>query len=497
MTGNSGDRTVVVSAPGKVLLAGGYIVLDRKHTGLVFGLSARIHVLVQEIHTSAGVHLSEIVVQSPQFLNATWKYGYHLVENGGGIKVTQLQSGTPVEPNHFIETTLNYVLTYISQVDKSRASHGFQPASLLVLADNDYYSKPKRPSSSSTAAATDRPSSSSSAGDFTLPTATSSEEKKPSSTSTQDAPTTTTTTTDKPPRPRFRHFGTTLRDAHKTGLGSSAAIVTALTASLLSHYLPPSLFDLTTPQGKRVLHNLAQVAHCSAQGKIGSGFDVASAVYGSCLYRRFSPALLSGLPNPGEAGFARALAGLVDEEEAWDCEIRKEEVGLPEGVAIRMCDVDCGTETVSMVKKVHAWRDGNPEAAGGVYARLQGRVDELAGVLRAGEVDGIGRVMRPVREIMRTMGRDCGAPIEPDSQEEMLNALEGVEGVLGSVVPGAGGYDAAAVVMRDDEETEKRVRGFLREWSKEHEIQVRLMKVKGETEGARMEDVGEFKLWVR
>ena len=32
--------TVAVSAPGKVLLAGGYLVLDRKYTGLVFELSA-------------------------------------------------------------------------------------------------------------------------------------------------------------------------------------------------------------------------------------------------------------------------------------------------------------------------------------------------------------------------------------------------------------------------------------------------------------------------
>ena len=86
------DRTVVVSAPGKVLLGCGYIVLDRKHTGLVFGLSARIHVLAQEIPTSEGVHLSEIVVQSPQFLNATWRYGYHAVDMNGGIKATQRQS---------------------------------------------------------------------------------------------------------------------------------------------------------------------------------------------------------------------------------------------------------------------------------------------------------------------------------------------------------------------------------------------------------------------
>lgn len=83
--------TVAVSAPGKVLLAGGYLVLDRKHTGLVFGLSARINVIAGEIHTSQGVQLNEIMVDSPQFLDAQWRYGYHLAPEGGGIKVTQLQ----------------------------------------------------------------------------------------------------------------------------------------------------------------------------------------------------------------------------------------------------------------------------------------------------------------------------------------------------------------------------------------------------------------------
>lgn len=80
-----------VSAPGKVFLAGGYLVLDRAYTALVFGLSARIHVVVSDIDTSSGVQLSEIVVQSPQFRDATWNYGYHLTEEQGGVEVTQLQ----------------------------------------------------------------------------------------------------------------------------------------------------------------------------------------------------------------------------------------------------------------------------------------------------------------------------------------------------------------------------------------------------------------------
>jgi phosphomevalonate kinase len=81
-----------VSAPGKVFLAGGYLVLDRNYTALVFGLDARIHVCIEPIETKSGVTLNEIIVRSPQFRGAAWEYGYRLTEAGGGIGVTQLRA---------------------------------------------------------------------------------------------------------------------------------------------------------------------------------------------------------------------------------------------------------------------------------------------------------------------------------------------------------------------------------------------------------------------
>lgn len=81
-----------VSAPGKVLVAGGYLVLDRAFNGLVFGLDARIHVEIEPIRTKSGVSLSEIMVRSPQFRDAAWEYGYRLTEGEGGIAVTQLRA---------------------------------------------------------------------------------------------------------------------------------------------------------------------------------------------------------------------------------------------------------------------------------------------------------------------------------------------------------------------------------------------------------------------
>ena len=44
-----------------------------------------------------------------------------------------------------------------------------------------------------------------------------------------------------------------------------------------------------------MLHALAQVCHCAAQGKVGSGFDVCAAAFGSHRYCRFSPATIQPL----------------------------------------------------------------------------------------------------------------------------------------------------------------------------------------------------------
>lgn len=292
---------------------------------------------------------------------------------------------------------------------------------------------------------------------------------------------------------RFAKFPTTLRGANKTGLGSSAALVTALTTSLLTHYLPD--FDITSAEGKRRLHNLAQAAHCAAQGKVGSGFDVAAAVYGSCRYRRFSPSVLKTIPEVGAPGFAPALTELINGS-TWDFEITKEGVNLPPGTVLRMCDVDCGSQTVSMVKKVLQWREANPEVAKKLWDELQLRNVKLGAILSEGKVDEIRPAVADIRELIRSMGTQSSVPIEPESQMELLDALMAVEGVYNGVVPGAGGFDAVTLLMKDDEATAKRVKDFAAKWSQEKGGQVRLLDVKGEMEGVRTENIKEYEGWV-
>lgn len=101
-----------LSAPGKVLLTGGYLVLDRDYTGTVFALDARIHAVVQQLRRpppkSASSPESQnkpaaaedekeyediIIVRSPQFVNAIWEYGIQRHDNRGGVSVIQKSNG--------------------------------------------------------------------------------------------------------------------------------------------------------------------------------------------------------------------------------------------------------------------------------------------------------------------------------------------------------------------------------------------------------------------
>lgn len=91
----------------------------------------------------------------------------------------------------------------------------------------------------------------------------------------------------------FAPLHTTIATVHKTGLGSSAAMVTSLSGALFLHLTSPS--QSPDRQTLDIIHNLAQYVHSLAQGKVGSGFDVSAAVWGSQVYRRFSETCLGDI----------------------------------------------------------------------------------------------------------------------------------------------------------------------------------------------------------
>ncbi|KAL7268023.1 phosphomevalonate kinase [Rhizina undulata] len=461
-----------VSAPGKVLIAGGYLVLDKDYSGLVFALSARIHTVST---AKEGDKKGIVVVRSPQFENALWEYNVSLGEEENGAIVKQIVAKGSSK-NAFVETTLRYVLTYLSMTNPSLFS-SFPSSTITILADNDYYSQP--PSSA--------------------------------------------------PPPKFNNLNVPISGAHKTGLGSSAALVTSLTACLLSTYSSQEI-DFTTSSSQRLVHNLAQAAHCAAQGKVGSGFDIAAAVFGSCVYHRFSPSILDAVGDAGSTGFAGRLTGVVNSE--WD--LRVEKTRVAPGLRLVMGDVDCGSSTPGMVKKVLSWRKESSDAAkkqwdtleelntglivllNDLQVRSKEKSEEYRAALETARSKGLGRdsgdspsldLLRQVEEKIKTirannraMGEAAGVPIEPPAQTRLLDsAVEKTAGVLGGVVPGAGGYDAVAFLLVDGDDTVSGLKDALQGWKFEGEGEgtggkVEALSTREEHEGVRREQVEGYAL---
>ncbi|KAJ9110278.1 hypothetical protein QFC19_001681 [Naganishia cerealis] len=307
-------HTTIVSAPGKVLLAGGYLVLDPTYTGLVIATSSRFYSVIRtkpESTSSSGTG-ARIVVKAPQFDTATWEY---VVSSQNGAAITVQPIETVNGRNKFVEIALQKTLALIQVLKGQSQGDSFidqrSQLEIVIVGDNDFYSQRQTLEA------------------LSLPATMSSLERL------------------EPFAPQH----TTLAAVHKTGLGSSAALITTLVAALLQHFeLSPEL-DL--------VHNMAQYVHCLAQGKVGSGFDVCSAVKGSQVYRRFNEKVLKSLMDR-EHVTGQEILDTVKPSPSWTTQTTP--IVLPPLIRLVLADVDAGSDTPSFVGKVLKWRKENPEA---------------------------------------------------------------------------------------------------------------------------------------
>ena len=430
-------------------------------------------------------------VYSPQFDRVFAYYlSYSLTSNEDDISLKLQPRTGRHEPNKFVERSLLLVLGYLRQSLGAKAFHarlqrqcgagGRVALAIKLRADNDFYSQITRLKERGL--------------DLTPQNL---EQLEPFL-----------------PCPKDPSTGELV--VNKTGMGSSAALVTSLVSALLRFFgaifLPCAdgggQSDGNTAgeeqEGLRIAHNLSQICHCYAQGKVGSGFDVSSAVYGSHVYTRFSKGLINkhlesvSLENKGVDGLqlsdslAKQLIGLVNDAE-WDCTVSP--ISLPPGLELLMADVCGGSESPSMARKILEWKKNkrktgflddyywkdlkrcNKKVVSLLSEKFASRTF-LDGLRRDGaeiissrtaeqwkkpmpsswyEFEGsswdvalklldLRMAFQECRQNLKGMGNAAGVPVEPDEQSALADATMKLPGVVAAGVPGAGGYDALFVI---------------------------------------------------
>lgn len=98
---------IVVSAPGKVLIAGGYLVLDPAYSGVVISTTSKFYTVIRSLKSGSttpaapaappapaapAAPLPLVRVRSPQFVNAEWRYGVRIGGGASEVAVAPLES---------------------------------------------------------------------------------------------------------------------------------------------------------------------------------------------------------------------------------------------------------------------------------------------------------------------------------------------------------------------------------------------------------------------
>jgi len=100
------------------------------------------------------------------------------------------------------------------------------------------------------------------------------------------------------------------------------------------------------------------------------------------------------------------------------------------------------------------------------------------------------------------MSDKSGVPIEPPAQTELIDACEKVSGVVGGVVPGAGGFDAITLLIEDKAETVAELEKLLKGWHFKGEDgdegggKVSMIGVREEMEGVKLERKKQYEQWL-
>ncbi|OQR87355.1 hypothetical protein ACHHYP_09100 [Achlya hypogyna] len=424
--------TVRVSAPGKVLIAGGYLVLEPQYAGAVLAASSRFHTTVSLAAPTVPTAGLAVVICSPQF--------HQTLSGVLSADVFELSPESPANP--YVEKTLQVCAKALhgllgASFGANLASLSAEHSLLITLeADNDFYSQ------------------SSQLLERGLPV-------------TRDNLATLPAFLPCPVDADGRAI------IMKTGMGSSAALITSLVGAVLRFFgsvTLPTPTSTTSSPGVDVVHNLAQIAHSIAQDKIGSGFDVSAAAYGNQCYNRFHPDRIKafvGQRNLADLSAAE-LATCISAQELWDNVVKP--FGLPPSMRMIMGDVNAGSATVSMVRQVLAWKSADPVGSTALWEKLNAKNMAIVAQFEAlpvvsphvwaqlatttsaswpqvhPEVGTILQAMQAtfyeIRSLLRSMGTQAGVGIEPAEQTALIDATMQVPGVLFGGVPGAGGNDA-------------------------------------------------------
>ena len=220
----------------------------------------------------------------------------------------------------------------------------------------------------------------------------------------------------------------------KIGFGSSAAVTVAVAGAVLLFHG----FDLNEEKTKKLLFKLSVISHYLAQGKLGSGFDVASSVYGGMLvYKKFDSQWV-------EKELENGLAKIVDKK--WET-LELTPLEIPKSFCLSVGFSGNSASTKELVLKIREFKKENPEEYGKIITSIREIVEKMIKAIKENDKEKILRLINENRMVLKELSDESKAGLETKELTRLIEEANKFKAA--AKFSGAGGGDNGIAISFD------------------------------------------------
>ena len=426
------QKNIITKSPGKSLLSGGYLILDKTKRGLVINTNTYISCesIIQYKENLENNHLY-LNIKS-EYLNETLNYNAYLEQVKKDNNETEISTELKIlenngKNNKWIQNCIiSSLFFYWTQNENSKKilfNEKMQiEINIIIKSDYRFYSYSKENQSKNI----------------------------------------------------------------KTGLGSSSALITSLTSNLIFvyDYLIKNkqykknmvIKDIEDKNLKGIILGACLLSNNLSQNKIGSCFDIISSLFGSQIFIQSQKNIFINCPYyftiENKKLIKEIISYLNNEYIPFILFLNKDNHFLKNNISF--ISIEMGSDTRIFVKKVLEYANNKKKDHlydDELFTSLNDINEQIITLFLNNIKDNekLKDLCKKYRNILRLISKESKVDIEPEILAPLLNKLISNKNIIYSICPGAGGYDSIVLIGNDNinkEELNKEVKDIINEFNK-------------------------------
>ena len=255
----------------------------------------------------------------------------------------------------------------------------------------------------------------------------------------------------------------------KTGLGSSSALICSLNSSLMNLFylynlkkqnlFIPQISNINSIQDKKLKSSILVSSILSnnlSQNKIGSCFDIISSLTGNQIFQQMPFNIFIDNFQFNEKNSNIIKNFVCEIENNYIAKIQFLNNLKDKNLNIFLISIESGSDTRIFVKNVLDYAKKNMTSElfdDKLFSKLNLICEDIISIFQnKKDFNLLKENCIKYRKILQEISKESKVDIEPDLLTKLLDELISMENIIYSICPGAGGYDSIVVIGKKSNE---------------------------------------------